>query len=562
MFTDYSVRGNMMNLEKTGYLRYTCICYFMPFFRGGEGEAGMSTVQTLPQNLLDKIRHGEDYQLEYKEAESKLPKNVYDTVSSFSNREGGDIFLGVHDCGVILGCDEKEADKMIDSFVTTINNPDKINPALFLTPVHYQYTSDGSFVGETKTGKRIQEQPGTYHIIHIHVPIATQVIRNAGRIYDRNHDADVDITNQADLVFQCYARKQSTYYVNKVFPFWKVSDLRQDLIQRARQMAAARKRRDNPNEAHPWEALDNEALLRSCNLILTDDQGRTGITLAAVLLFGTDNMIASACAHHKTDCIYRVYNLDRYDDRDVIDPTNLLDSYERMFDFGQKHLNDLFVLDGIQSVSARDAILREIISNSLAHRDYSNAFIAKMIIERDRILMENGNRAHGVGALNIDTFEPFPKNPAITKVFREIGFADELGSGMRNSYKYTKLYSGGEPEFIEGDVFKIIIPLTTGSMTKVGPGTQTESSKAPQPFVIGLEAEALNKLLDFCNTPRSRKEMMEFVGRKSQAAFRDSILIPMIESGLVQMTRPDSPKAPNQKYVRTTSPVTSPVQQR
>ena len=115
---------------------------------------------------------------------------------------------------------------------------------------------------------------------------------------------------------------------------------------------------------------------------------------------------------------------------------------------------------------------------------------------------------------------------------------------------------------VSNPVFKIIIPLTTGSMTKVGPGTQTESSKAPQPFVIGLEAEALNKLLDFCNTPRSRKEMMEFVGRKSQAAFRDSILIPMIESGLVQMTRPDSPKAPNQKYVRTTSPVTSPVQQR
>ena len=84
------------------------MCFGNPGFRGGEGGAGMSTVQTLPQNLLDKIRHGEDYQLEYKEAESKLPKNVYDTVSSFSNREGGDIFLGVHDCGVILGCDEKE----------------------------------------------------------------------------------------------------------------------------------------------------------------------------------------------------------------------------------------------------------------------------------------------------------------------------------------------------------------------------------------------------------------------------------------------------------------------
>ena len=179
-------------------------------------------------------------------------------------------------------------------------------------------------------------------------------------------------------------------------------------------------------------------MLRTSGLILTDEQGKTGITLAAILLFGTDNMIASACAHHKTDCIYRVYNLDRYDDRDVIDPTNLLDSYDRMFDFGQKHLNDLFVMDGIQNVSARDAILREIISNSLAHRDYSNGYVAKMVIENERILIENGNRAHGIGTLDIENFKPFAKNPPISKIFREIGYADELGSGMRKSYKYTK----------------------------------------------------------------------------------------------------------------------------
>ena len=120
--------------------------------------------------------------------------------------------------------------------------------------------------------------------------------------------------------------------------------------------------------------------------------------------------------------------------------------------FGQKHLNDSFALDGIQSVSARDAILREIISNSLAHRDYSNPYVAQFLIEKDSIVVKNGNRAHGMGVLNIHTFEPFSKNPAISKVFREIGYADELGSGMRNSYKYTRLYSGGEPEFIEGDV--------------------------------------------------------------------------------------------------------------
>lgn len=44
-----------------------------------------------------------------------------------------------------------------------------------------------------------------------------------------------------------------------------------------------------------------------------------------------------------------------------------------------------FVLDGDQSVSARDKILREIISNILAHRDYSSAYSAKFVIEKDNI---------------------------------------------------------------------------------------------------------------------------------------------------------------------------------
>ena len=230
--------------------------------------------------------------------------------------------------------------------------------------------------------------------------------------------------------------------------------------------------------------------------------------------------------------------------------TQPIKTYERMFDFGQKHLNDLFVLDGIQSVSARDAILREIISNSLAHRDYSNGYVAKMIIEKDRILVENGNRAHGIGALNLQSFVPFPKNPTISAVFREIGYADELGSGMRNSYKYTKLYSGAEPEFIEGDVFQIIIPLTTGSMIKVGGQAQYAGSTHAdtQAVTISLDADKLTALLDYCVEPRTREEMQEFCGIKTREYFRKKILVPMIQQEKVLLTLPDKPKSPKQKY--------------
>ena len=160
-------------------------------------------------------------------------------------------------------------------------------------------------------------------------------------------------------------------------------------------------------------------------------------------------------------------NKDRYDDRDVV-ITNLIDSYGRLIEFGQKHLNDLFVLDGIVNVNARDRILREIVSNTLAHRDYSSSYPAKMIIDNEKITVENSNLAHGLGALDLQKFEPFPKNPAISKVFREIGLADELGSGMRNTYKYTQLYSGQNPLFEEGDIFRTIIPLKKIATQKVG----------------------------------------------------------------------------------------------
>ena len=54
----------------------------------------------------------------------------------------------------------------------------------------------------------------------------------------------------------------------------------------------------------------------------------------------------SVLPQHKTDAIFRVENLDRYDDRDVI-ITNLLETYDRLIAFGQKHLSDPFVQEAM-----------------------------------------------------------------------------------------------------------------------------------------------------------------------------------------------------------------------
>ncbi len=405
------------------------------------------------EELKELIKTGEKIDVEFKKSENDLNKDVYESVCSFNNRNGGHIILGVIDgTKEIRGVNPDRIDKILKDFTTSINNANKVNPPMYLTPEVYNID-----------GKKI---------IYIWIPEGTQLRRLNGRIWDRTHEGDIDITDNAELVYKMYARKQSTYLVNKVYPNLGLEFLDIDVIRKAKKMAVSRV--DN----HVWANMNEEELLRSAGLILTDtDTGREGITLAAILLFGKDSTIMSVLPQYKTDAIFRVKNIDRYDDREVI-ITNLIDSYRKLMDFGKKHLNDTFVLDGDQSVSARDKILREIISNILAHRDYSSAYTAQFVIEKDKIFTKNSNLPHGHGELQLNKFEPFPKNPPISKVFREIGYADELGSGMRNTNKYTKLYSGGTPVFVEDNIFEILIPMEKVASLQVGPNeTDKETDK-------------------------------------------------------------------------------------
>ena len=363
------------------------------------------------QEIKQLIANGEKIDVEFKESKNALTKDVYDTVCSFNNRNGGHILLGINDKREIVGINKDKIDKIIKEFTTSINNPQKLFPPLYLLPKIFEI--------ENKL------------ILYIRVPERYQVCRHNGKIWDRSYEGDINITDYSDLVYKLYARKQGNYFVNRVFPKLDINCLDFSLINKAKRMAVSR------NEQHIWKDMSEEELLRSTNLILIDPEtNQEGITLAAILLFGKDNTIMSVLPQHKTDAIFRVENIDRYDDRDVV-ITNLIESYDRLLKFGQKHLNDLFVLDGIVNVNARDRILREIISNTLAHRDFSSGYTAKMIIDDEKITIENSNLAHGMGILDLHKFEPFSKNPSISKVFREIGLADELGSGMRNTYKYT-----------------------------------------------------------------------------------------------------------------------------
>jgi ATP-dependent DNA helicase RecG len=293
--------------------------------------------------------------------------------------------------------------------------------------------------------------------------------------------------------------------------------------------------------------MDNMELLKSAQLHQTDPEtGKSGVTLAGLLLLGKRSPLLSAVPHHRTDLILRKVNLDRYDDRDFVD-VNLVKSYDRIMAFVAKHLPDPFYLEGTTSISIRDAIFREVASNILIHREYTNAFPAKLIIERGQVRTENSNRPHGFGALNPETFTPFPKNPVIAAFFRQIGRADELGSGMRKMMRYGKAYGGADPQLIEGDIFRIIVKVPEFSTT--GEESDTAEGK-PQatPHVAPQVTPQVERLLRVVKGEVDRDALQQAVGLKARKNFRQLYLAPAIDAGLIEMTIPDKPRSSKQKY--------------
>ena len=429
---------------------------------------------------------GETIAVEFKRCGNGIESDVYETVCSFLNRFGGDIFLGVLDDGTVLGVPENAAADMVRNFISCVSNPALFTPTVYLSPKVLKY--------EGKT------------IIHIHVLPSAEVHSYKKIIYDRIDDADVKVTATSQIA-QMYIRKQEIFTERKLYPYVKKEDLRIDMLPKLRIMAE----NQSNGSGHPWSRMTDDELLKSARLYSIDRvTGEQGFNLAAVMLLGKDDVILDIVPAYVTDALLRRVNIDRYDDREIIQ-TNLIESYERLMEFGRKHLLDKFFLEDDQRKSLRNIITREMIANTLIHREYTSSYQAKFVIEKERMYVENANRASQNIVITPDNMEPIPKNPIIASFFRNIGYADQLGSGVRNLFKYSKFYSGNDPEFIEGDIFKIIVPLdegnreeqTTQSVTQTTQSvTQTTQSKENDPEKNIMELIEQNPFL-------SQKQMAE-----------------------------------------------------
>ena len=176
--------------------------------------------------------------------------------------------------------------------------------------------------------------------------------------------------------------------------------------------------------------------------------------------------------------------------------------------------------------------VREAILNALVHRDYSiHTENVPVRIEMYRDRMEIINSGGLYGKISIDALgkvRPETRNAALANMLELLNITENRYSGiptMRNEFAKAGLPA---PIFsaVHGE-FKVIM--------KNG--------------LYSDEEPADESVVEFCSTPRTRAEIVDFIG-KSKNYVMSKIVNPLVKGGKLRMTIPDKPKSPKQRFVK------------
>ena len=372
-------------------------------------------------------REGEHAQLEYKTCTEDVSESLYESVCSFLNHSGGHILIGVRDDGTIVGVNPDRAETLKANIINSIKNQELFLPCPYFTP-------------------QILEAEGKT-VLMLDIPCGQYVYRYKGRYWDRNGDADIDVTDQPELLLSLFERKNPHLFEERFVEGLSMDSLDQNTFQYCRNVIQSRQ------PSHAWLQLSNEEILLSTHLA-TREGDELRIKFAALLLFGTDDALTELMPRYRFEalfhmCTYADYEdmkkfPNRYDDRRTI-RQNLIRVYGQLAEFVERYMPDKFYMspETGQREDLRWNLMREVVANMLVHFDASSGYACFLHIFKDRVLTKNPTRLLPEipeGELTIHQLSNYTKNPLLVRVFHELHWVEDLGSGVRNILRYAPLY--------------------------------------------------------------------------------------------------------------------------
>ena len=193
-------------------------------------------------------------------------------------------------------------------------------------------------------------------------------------------------------------------------------------------------------------------------------------------------------------------------------------------------------------------IISEAIVNAVAHRDYTSNASIQIMLFRNRIEIWNpGSLPLGWTTEKLRKIHnSVPANPLLAEPMYLAGYIERMGTGTSDMIRIAQKYKLAEPQFIQEELFiaRVFRPEWIEETTQV----ETLAQDGGEEQVREQVREQVKDLLLMLNGEYSTTEIMEVLHLKGRRNFLMYYLKPSVDEGLVELTQPDSPKSPTQKY--------------
>ena len=182
------------------------------------------------------------------------------------------------------------------------------------------------------------------------------------------------------------------------------------------------------------------------------------------------------------------------------------------------------------------AAIREAVLNALIHRDYSiytEGTPIQIYMFTDRLEIHSPGSLYGrmtveqLGKAKLDL-----RNPALAVMAEMITEAENRYSGIPTMYREMHAFGLPEPQF-ENRRDEFVVTFFN----------QRESESVRESFSLGDQ-----DLLAFCKVPRTRAEIAAFLGISTVGYVQRRYIRPLLASGALRMTLPETPRSSKQKY--------------
>lgn len=468
-------------------------------------------------NLIQKMKCESQF-LELKSAGKGCPKRLYDTLSSFSNQDDGGIIIfgvdeehGYQESGVY---DAQDLQKKI--------NEQCLQMEPVVRPLLTVLEKDGKcFVAAEIPGMDLADRPCYY--------------RGQGRIkgaFVRVGDSDEPMTAYEIYSYKAFRKKYQDDL--REIPRASFASLNQETLKTYLEKI----REGKPKLSR----LPDEEI---CELMSITRNGE--VTLSAVLLFSPYPQ-----AYFPQLCITAVVVPgkelgetgilgERFLDNRRIEGT-LPEMLDGAIQFVRKNMKIKTIIDpdtGKRTDHTDYPVeaVREAVLNALVHRDYSihtEGMPIQVVMYEDRLEIRNPGGIYG--RLRVDQLgkvQPDTRNPVLASALEILGVTENRYSGIPTMRR--ALAGAGLPEPVFQD--------TRGSFLVEFYKMREDGQEQPDRLT-----EEEKSLLIFCRTPRTRREICDYLGLSSTTYAIQRHVTPLVEKGFICLSIPEKPSSPRQLY--------------